>query len=217
MALAITVSSQNCETFFPVEKGTFTEIKNFDAKGKLTGSIQQTITNVNQQSGKLIIEAKSEQFDNKNKSLGVQELTMRCENNIFYMDMKNFFNQSSLGDTKDAEITIDATDLEFPATIKPGDVLPDGTMQVSLQAGPMPMNMSVNIYNRKVEAIENVTTPAGTFECYKIKYDIDTKTLFKMSNSAIQWYSKNVGAVRTETYNKNGKLVGYSEMTSFKK
>lgn len=80
------------------------------------------------------------------------------------------------------------------------------------------MNMSTTIKNRKVEAIENVTTPAGTFKCFKISYDIVTDTfLKKVTSKAVQWYSENVGMVRTESYGQNGKLDSYSVLTGIQK
>lgn len=209
--------AQNCENFFPVEKGAFMEMKNYDAKGKLSGTVRQTVTDVNDTNEGLIVKVSSEQLDNKDKSLGTQNLEMRCKDGVFYMDMKNFFNQAAMGDMKDVEMSVDAKDLSFPSNLTVGETLPDASLNISMISGPIPMNMSVNIYNRKVVAKENITTPAGTFECYKMTYDIDTKTIMKMSNSAIQWYAKEAGAVRTETYSKNGKLMGYSELSAFTK
>jgi len=76
--------------------------------------------------------------------------------------------------------------------------------------------MNVWITNRKVEAIEDITTPAGTFTCYKISSDVETKMMMKISIKSVEWYAKNVGTVRTESYNNNGKLTGYTLLTDFK-
>ncbi len=211
------LKAQDCESLFPTEKGTYTEMKNYDAKGKLTGTIKQTVTDVQAKANGLVIKVQSEQLDKSDKSLGVQELEMRCEDGVFYMDMKNFYNQAAMGNTEDTEMTIDAKDLMFPANIKPGETLPDGSMTMAFASGPIPMNMSINIFNRKVEAIESITTPAGTFEAYKISYDIEMKVPIKITSKAIQWYAKNAGAVRTESYSKNGKLMGYTELTTLRK
>jgi hypothetical protein len=78
------------------------------------------------------------------------------------------------------------------------------------------MTMTVKVYNRKVEAIENITTPAGSFECSKITYNIDTKVGLSVKLTGIEWVSKNVGVVRSESYNTKGKLQGYTLLTSLK-
>jgi hypothetical protein len=208
--------SQNCETFFAAERGVFTEMKSYTEKGKLTGTTRQTITDVGNSSDGLIIKVQSEQLDAKDKSLGVSDLEMRCEGGVFYMDMKNFMSQGAIGDPN-AEMKVDANDLAFPSNLKVGETLPDGNITMSFAAGLIPMNMSIRIFNRKVEAIENINTPAGTFECYKMTYDMESKIGMKVTSSVKQWYAKNTGAVRTESFDKNGKLIGYSELTAYHK
>jgi hypothetical protein len=75
--------------------------------------------------------------------------------------------------------------------------------------------MTINITNRKVVGIESVTVPAGTYNCYKITYDIETKLGIKVSSSAIQWMNKGAGSVKTETYDKKGKLLGSTVLKEF--
>ena len=79
------------------------------------------------------------------------------------------------------------------------------------------MNMTTTVHNRKVEAVERVTTEAGTFECFKVSYDVMTDAMIDIRTKGIEWIAKDVGAVRTETYNKNGKLTGYSELIKIEK
>lgn len=209
--------AQNCENVFSTNEGTFIEMKSYSAKGKLTGTTRQTITDVEKTGKGVNIKVKTEALDAKGESQGIMNLEMRCENGVFYMDMKNFMNQSQMEGLEDGKVKIDGIDLEFPEKLSPGQTLKDGTMTMSFEGGGvMAMNMTVRIFNRKVDAIENITTPAGTFEAYKISYDIETKMGLKMTNKATQWYAKNVGAVRTETFDKNGKLIGYSEITELK-
>jgi len=209
--------AQNCEGYFPVKSGAFIETKNYDAKGKLTGTNQQTILSVQPLAAGLSLKVKSEQFDNKEKLTYSQELGMRCENGVFYMDMKNFLDPATMGGMKDMEMSVDGLDLEYPNVLQVGQTLKDGEINISFISGGMPlMKMSVKMYNRKVEALESVTTPAGTFECYKLSYDMDVKSIMKMTVKATQWVSRNVGAVKSESYDKNGKMVGYSLLTAFR-
>jgi hypothetical protein len=73
------------------------------------------------------------------------------------------------------------------------------------------------ITNRKVEAKESVTVPAGTFDCFKISYNSEIKIGFVKKNYRyITWYAPEVGAVKSEFYSAKGKLEGYSEMTLLK-
>ena len=77
------------------------------------------------------------------------------------------------------------------------------------------MRLTINITNRKVVGVESVTVPAGTFECFKITYDMETKLGFKASSSAVQWLNKGAGSVKTESYDKKGKLLGTTVLNEF--
>ena len=79
------------------------------------------------------------------------------------------------------------------------------------------MTMKFDIKNRKVEKKESITTPAGTFVCYKVTYDMDMKVLMRRSMKTAEWLAPGVGVVKTETYNQKGELEGYTELTKFVK
>ncbi len=215
--LTVNLMAQDCEGYFPIKKGAFIETKNYDAKGKLSGTNQQTILAVEPLATGLSIKVKSDQFDSKDKPVGSSELGMRCENGVFFIDMKNFLDPSTMEGMKDMEMTVDGLDLEYPNLLQVGQTLRDGDILIKFMSGGMTvMSMSVKIYNRKVEAMESITTPAGSFDCYKLTYDMDVKSIMKMTVKATQWVTKNVGAVKTESFDKNGKLVGYSLLTAFR-
>ena len=100
-----------------------------------------------------------------------------------------------------------------------GDMLDDASMNLKVRSnGIQIMNMDVIISNRKVEAEEDVKTPAGSFECYKITYDTQSKTkIINMTTSSTEWMAEGVGVVKTENYNKKGKLAGYTLLTKLQK
>ncbi len=160
----------------------------------------------------------SESFDAKGKSLGTANLKARCEGGVFYIDMSNYLNQQSTEDYKDMEMSVEGGNLEMPSGMKAGDLLKEGDIKIAFSSGGMTvMNMSVSITNRKVEAVENLTTPAGTFECYKISYDIATKMMgIGVKMKGVEWYAKGVGMVKSETYTKDGKLQGSTVLNAMK-
>jgi hypothetical protein len=45
---------------------------------------------------------------------------------------------------------------------------------------------------------------------------IESKTMFSIVARSADWMAKNVGSVRTESYDKDGKLMGYTVLTSVK-
>jgi hypothetical protein len=212
------ILAQDCPMYFPDVINTQLEYKQYDKKGGLTGSSIQKITDIKKSGNSVEVKVSAESFDAKGKSLGTMQLAARCEGGIYYIDMKNLMGQQSMESYKDMEMKVEGGNLEMPNAMKAGDVLKSGDMKIAFSSGGMTiMNMSFSVTNRKVEAVENLTTPAGTFECYKISYDVATKMMVNVKTKGVEWYSKGVGLVKSETYSTDGKLLGSSVLNSIKK
>jgi hypothetical protein len=210
--------AQDCPMYYPDKENTQMEYKSYDKKGGLSGSSVQKITGIKKSASSTEVAINAESFDAKGKSLGTANLKARCEGGIFYIDMSNYLNQQSTDAYKDMEMSVEGGNLEMPSGMKAGDALKDGDLKMSFSSGGMTvMNMSVTITNRKVEAVESLTSPAGTFECYKISYDIATKMMgINVKMKGVEWYAKGVGMVKSETYNKDAKLQGSTVLNSLK-
>lgn len=212
------ILGQDCPLYYPDALNSQLEYQQFDKKGKLTGSSTQKVTDFKKTAGGYEVKVAAETFDAKGKSMGTMNLEARCNDGIFYIDMKNLIGAQTLEAYKDMEMQIEGGNLEMPATLKAGDMLKSGDMKISFSSGGMSiMNMTFNVTNRRVEAVENVTTPAGTFECYKISYDVATKMMINVKTKGVEWYSKGVGLVKSESYSTDGKLLGSTVLASVKK
>jgi hypothetical protein len=75
------------------------------------------------------------------------------------------------------------------------------------------MNMEIKIQDRKVMAKENIEVPAGTYEAWKINSIIKLDMMMTRETKNVEWIAKDVGVVRSEQYDKNGKLNSYSVLT----
>jgi hypothetical protein len=210
---AVKLKAQDCTYYFPQKQGAEIEMKSYSDKDKVTSTSKSKVLEVTGGS----IKVANEILDDKGKSVAKSEYTVTCKNGEFVMDMSSYLKGVNMDAYKDMDVKVETEDLHMPASLKAGDVLDDGemTVKVTNQGFPM-MNMKVKIYNRKVEKMESITTPAGTFECAKITYDIDSKVVFAMSLKGVEWISKNVGVVRSESYNSKGKLQGYTLLTGLK-
>jgi hypothetical protein len=210
--------AQDCPMYFPDVINTQLEYKQYDKKGGLTGSSIQKVTDIKKSGDSYEVKISAESFDAKGKSLGTMQMAAHCENGIYYIDMKNLMGQQSMEAYKDMEMKIEGGNLEIPSSMKAGDLLKNGDMKIAFSSGGMTiMNMSFSVTNRKVEAVESVTTPAGTFDCYKISFDVATKMMVNVKTKGVEWYAKGVGMVKTETYSTDGKLLGSNILTSIKK
>jgi hypothetical protein len=209
-------SAQDCTYFYPMEEGTIIEMKHYDKKSKPSGMTRQEIMENRTEGNAVRLTVKNTFFDEKGKELMSSDLIMECRDGVFTFDMDRFLNEEMLAAVEDMEFTITGENLEFPAGMEAGDNLKDGKISLIVNDMPM-MNMTTTVYNRKVEAIEEMTTQAGSFECYKISYDVLTDAMIDVRMSGIEWIARDAGAVRTESYNKNGKLTGYSELVRLEK
>jgi hypothetical protein len=219
-ALALVFSAgmiaQDCKVFFPVEKGTEMTMKNYNAKDKLTGSTINKILDKQVDGSMLKVIFSSRSLDEKGKETGSGQLEVGCKEGTFYIDMKNYLDDQMMSAYKDMQVEIEANNaMQFPAKTDVGTSLPDADIKVKISNQGIPMfTMVVKITNRKIEGKESITTPAGTFDCFKMTYDVETKTMMTVKTKGTDWFSENVGTVRSETFDKNGKLYGYSVLES---
>jgi len=212
--LSFTAFSQNaCETYYPFQEGLTFEITNYNKKGKKEGVVNYKIIGVDSN----VATMQTIIYDAKGKEVTTTSYNIKCEENKVSIDFKSMMNADMFKQYKDMDMDITGTNLELPNDLQIGQTLKDANMNMAINMGGIKMNMSVDILNRKVLMKESITTPAGTFDCFAISYDNETKMGLKMQFKIKEWISEGVGLVRSESYNKNGKLMGYSELTSFKK
>ncbi|GAB4400184.1 MAG: hypothetical protein OHK0053_21490 [Microscillaceae bacterium] len=215
--------TNDCVFYFPTQPGHTFEITNYDAKDKVTGLARHAILNKSEAGGTTILDARVEVFENEDgqKLMAKGDYKVKCENDAFYFEfggLSTTLNQQQQS-MKDMQMKMKADYLDIPSNPSPGQSLKDGQMTVEFlmengEKMPMMGEMTVNVTERKVEGMEKITTPAGTFDCVKITYNVKTKiSIMNVESRAVEWFSKEVGMVRSETYNKKGKMMGYSVLT----
>jgi hypothetical protein len=210
---AVLLNAQNCKLYYPAKTGAKLEYTTYNAKDKKTASSTQLVKEIYENEGITSILIETQAFDKKGKDLGTNEYNAICENGVFKVDMKSFMDAATMAAYEDNEVEVSSNNLEIPANLNVGDELPNGRLNISVYSnGTRMMGMSTALTDRKVEAKEEVTTEAGTFECYKISYTMTVSTMFSVRVEAIDWISEGVGNVKSETYSR-GKLMGYTVLT----
>lgn len=214
--LVCNVTNAQCDAFYALSEGAKFELSHFDKKQKLTGVSKYEVTEV-RTSGDGFEATVTAKFDDKDgEELNFHDFPVSCNSEGISVEF-DFTNNpafNNMGDNMEAVVEGDAN--VIPSNLSVGMPLPDANTSVDMMLnGTKIMGMNVKQFNRKVVAQEMITTPAGTFECFKITADHELKMLMKKKNSTIEWYAKGVGMVRSETYNKKGKMIAHSELTSF--
>jgi hypothetical protein len=208
------VKAQDCDFYFPNKKGSLIETTYFDKKNKETGVATFTILEnkktADGQEVKVASEFKAAEGDYESK----QEYSLVCKGGEFYINMDSYLDKNSMSAYKNMDIEVDVDQMTLPANLKAGQILNDGRVTAKiLNNGVKIITINTLITDRKVEGFEKVTTPAGSFDCVKISYTLETKMMFKIKMSGAEWFAKGVGAVKTESYNKKGKLESSSMIT----
>lgn len=214
ITFSIGISAQDCKMYFPEEIGIVREMTNYDKKDRQTSRILQTIKDKNESGGNVTLLVETLIFDEKDNEFSNSEVEVGCIDGVFRIDMSDYVSEM-LQAYQTMEIEMEGNNLVFPVNLSIGDQLPNGEMNIQVSSnGITIMNMDVRIENRKVEGKEKITTDAGTFDCYKISYETITNTrMLSTSINGVEWIAEGVGVVKSESYNKKGKLSGYSLLT----
>ena len=221
--LLLSVSSflqAQCNPYFPIKNGGEWVYENFNGKGKTTGKNQQRVTAFTSSASGFKATIHTIMLDEKGKELTNGDLEVTCEQGVILMDMRRFIPQEQMKAFGASEIKVESANLEFPATLKAGQTLKDGSITVTAIGSQIPMSMVVTIFERVVEAQESITTPAGTFECFKIRSKMHLKNqmgiVMNFDFSSVEWLASDGGNIKSESYNKNGKLQGSTVLISRK-
>lgn len=210
--------TQDCFKYLPTEEGTKMETKHYDKKDRETATSTLTILKQTATGDEEKIDVKLESTSPEMDSVITNEYAYICKDGKLYVDMNPYFG-NQLDAYQNMEIELDGDRLELPSNPVAGQKLPGGTVVAKVTNQGMPvMNISVSISNRRVEKVETIKTPAGEFKCFMIKQDAITKLGFiKVHSSSAEWIAEGAGIVRSESYNKKGKLVSYSVLNSISK
>lgn len=219
LGLGAAHAQNDCNPYLPPAKGAKWEITTYSDKDKETGRIAYELVDREETAEGVTFTVKAAYFDKKGKEGYQSTYKAYCRDGKFELDMAFMVNGEAMQAYQNMEAEIDATNLTMPPLDSaPGTSLPDGSMTMKMGSGGVTMfTTTVAVTDRKVESRENITTPAGTFDCLKTSQTVNTKAILNVTASSIDWYAEKVGMVRSESYNKNGKLAGYSVLTKLEK
>ena len=212
------VKAQECNPVLFLKEGNVLEYVNYNKKGKkLSTTTHETLT-VESQPDMIEALLKGTVKEAKGKDEYSMEYKAMCRDGLISVEMARFFDMDKLQEYEDEDfnVEIDGSVLEFPKGAVAGDRLNDGSITVRVaKEGFTIITLIMDVKNRKVHQRESITTPAGTFSCQKVTFDFYTKYgIFKFNGSGTEWYQDDKVLVKSESYNKKGNLIGYTELTS---
>lgn len=219
LAILITATTfaQDCSTYYPFTEGSSSTITSYDRRGKISAEQQLIIESINTVNGYQTATAKAILKDEKGKLITETSFNITCKENGVEMDITSMLSPDLFKQFEGMETDITGTNIILPNNLNVGDNLPDADMQMSIDMSGITMNINAAMTDRKVVSREDLTTPAGTFDCYVIEYTSIVKMGIKKTSTVKQWIAKGVGMVKMEDYNKKGKITYRNLLTAFSK
>jgi hypothetical protein len=212
------LSQANCSKYYPMIEGASFQYTNYNKKGKIEGKVSYKVIKVSAAGDNTSATMALQLKDEKGKEIYNTDYNFTCTGNMVTVDYESLVPTTMLEQYKDMEMEISGTDLELPNDLSVGQQLTDANVTMKISMGGINMNTTVDLINRKVEKQESVTTSAGTFECFVIYTDNKIKAMVAKQNFPSRiWFSEGVGMIKQESYNKNGKLIGSTQLTGFSK
>ena len=212
-----------CDHPFGLRAGQNLEYQLLDAKGKITSTWRYRVLSISQDSsGKkskrvvtTSVRLKSGQYDIGNRVLEQQDLTYRCRRDTVYTDGLTEINYEGMKSFRDRIKTYKGTALAWPLQPQSGSALPPGGAMVQVSSPSVAIaKVETTLRQRKIGAgLVEVTVPAGTFSCYTVESQRELATaaradlVLKNIGREVDYYTPAVGIIKTEYYDKGGKLV----------
>ena len=186
-------------------------MQNFNGDNKIQGRSETYVKQVDKTANGYKATIALKVYNKDNEILSEGDYGMECDNGTVKMDLSGFVPAKSLMAFGNMEIKMEMTEMEIPSNLRAGQKLKDASLKISTVNSPITLSLQVDMKNRQVVGKETVQTPAGSFECYKLTYDMVMD--FMMGSTTmknVQYLTEKLGAVRTETYDSEGKLLNYT-------
>lgn len=189
-------------------------METYNPKGKLTGKIRQKVLSLDTKGNGFDAVVSSVMENEKGKELQNGEYRFSCDDGVVYIDMRNFIPQEQMQALGTSELKMEGENLEFPNSLTVGSELKDGSITLTGNGTGLPIKLNCVISDRKVVGKETINTAMGDLECYKITSKSTIKNQMGISMTftfnAVEWIAPKYGVVKSESYNKNDKLMGYT-------
>lgn len=191
------------DPFFGYKKGVKLTFADLDKKGKPTAHTMNEITKLEGEAPfNCTVEYTVTLLDDKKNSLGITPMvqTYSIRNGIVTFDENSFAGQLMQG----MDVKISGTLFRLPSNAKVGDTFEDYSILLNMGG----IKSTAHVTNIRVTAEETLTIDGVDIECVVVENHTSTKAIgIKSEGTQKIWYGRGYGAVRTETYDKKGKIL----------
>ncbi|WP_343675035.1 hypothetical protein [Chitinophaga sp.] len=214
---------QDCKSYYFLQNNAEVEMSIYDGKSELVAKNIEKVLNVNRTANVISSNFSTTLKDANGKDLSTGKGKFKCTGSEILLDMQMAMPNIPQLQNMKMEAGSDEVFLSYPATLKEGQTLPGGEKQMSGNMNGMEISMTLKVSDRKIVGKEKVTTPAGTWECFKISYKLGLSVQMMGTNfpmdldvNATEWFAPGFGIVKTNS-ERGGSLLGSMQITAFKK
>jgi hypothetical protein len=203
-------AQEACNQYFPFEHFRSMTFGSYDSRDRYEGSQTWEVQELKEENGEKIAVVHLIIREADGRRLMENIFTARCSVGTYYINMEaTHLNQFSAQMTEGVDVEIKGDDISLPNQFHEGMNLPDARMDIVFR-GMITINANMHIFNRKVDGRTSVSTPIGQLEAWKIAYDTTLRAGLSVRGSTIDYVAEKYGTVRTENYNRRGRLQSYS-------
>lgn len=193
--------AQDCKNYYFLTGNAVVEMTMYDKKGEVSGKQTWTISDVKREASSLSSTVSTVMTDDKGKEIAKSTGQYKCANGVLQADIRMNMSQPQNKDAT-AEASYDGNYIEYPPSMQAGQTLADAEATITSKSGGMNTSINFKQTNRKVADKETVTSPAGTWEAYKITYDatITTKIAgigIPLRMKVTEWFVPGFGMVKS--------------------
>ena len=209
VSLLMVMGTAAQEPFFLHKEGVKLIYADKDKKGKINSYSETTATKVTGDVDNCTVTYSMMVMDKKKTPILKQPMTQTFEvkNGTVTYDPKSLVGQVMEG----MQVTVTGTLFQLPSNVKVGDTFGDYTITMNL-AG-----IKTNTEVTDVEAVaeETLDVNGTSIDCVVIENTTVSKVI-GIKQTAVQkiWYGHGIGPVKTNMYNKKGKLLTSQELIS---
>lgn len=210
------LAQYSCSRYYPFDPGTKAYYTFSDAADVPMGSVTYEIESTSGSGVGATAVMKHELRDAGGNVMSNSQYDLVCTGDGIYIDFRSLVRGGMMGRFgSDAEIT--GTNVVIPNDLAVGLSLPDAGLTINATVHSVPISMTISITDRQVVARETMTTPGGTFECYKLTYTMEMNMGAAFMNRSEQWIAEGVGMVYQKDYDASGNLMNTIALTAIKR
>lgn len=190
------------DPFFGYKEGVKLTFADLDKKGKPTAHSVNEITKLEGEAPfNCTVEYTVSLLDDKKNPLGIEMVqSYSIRNGIVTFDENSFAGQMLQG----MEVKISGTLFRLPSNAKVGDTFEDYSVLINMGG----IKSTAHVTNIRITAEETLTIDGVDIECVVVENNTASKAIgIKSEGTQKIWYGRGYGAVRTETYDKKGKIL----------